>query len=316
MPRMGPFARAVYRLLRPVLGGSLEELRFRLAPERILGNHYVAAKILEPLLREQGFYVLSMPALASTASPQVIAVPSRELWEGYGDTEDQYLSLGRQHMDAMIASLRAVGASPERFSRVLDFGCAAGRMLRFYPRDEATAELWGVDIKANHIAWCQEHFGPPFFFAATTTFPHLPFGDGYFDMIYSGSVFTHIGDLADAWFLELRRILRPGGYLYITINDKHSIKLLFERYEDPREPTWFRGLTAFVDSIRRIDAKTAVLSRDYGCLCFEEGAWDGYPVPRVIYDVEYLTRKWSGLVTCRSVTREAYLYQTALLFQK
>lgn len=29
----------------------------------------------------------------------------------------------------------------------------------------------------------------------------LKFADGYFDVIYGGSVFTHIDDLADAWFL-------------------------------------------------------------------------------------------------------------------
>ena len=84
----------------------------------------------------------------------------------------------------------------------------------------------GVDINAKHINWCQLNLGPPFFFATTTTAPHLPFEDGYFDLIYSGSVFTHISDLADAWLLELRRIVRKGGYLYITIHDKRTVEVL------------------------------------------------------------------------------------------
>ena len=48
-------------------------------------------------------------------------------------------------------------------------------------------------------------------FATVTTAPHLPFADGYFDFAYCSSVFTHISDLADAWLLELRRIVRSGG---------------------------------------------------------------------------------------------------------
>jgi len=45
----------------------------------------------------------------------------------------------------------------------------------------------------------------------------LPFEDSSFDLVYCGSVFTHVSDLADAWFLELRRILRKGGYAYINL---------------------------------------------------------------------------------------------------
>jgi ubiquinone/menaquinone biosynthesis C-methylase UbiE len=70
--------------------------------------------------------------------------------------------------------------------------------------------MWGVDINARHINWCQLNLRPPFSFATTTTAPQLPFEDGYFDLIYSGSVFTQLSDLADAWILELRRVVRKA----------------------------------------------------------------------------------------------------------
>jgi ubiquinone/menaquinone biosynthesis C-methylase UbiE len=66
----------------------------------------------------------------------------------------------------------------------------------------------------------------PLHFVTTTTAPHLPFEDDYFDLVYCGSVFTHISDLADAWLLEIRRILRTGAYAYITIHDNKSVRLL------------------------------------------------------------------------------------------
>ncbi len=84
-------------------------------------------------------------------------------------------------------------------------------MLRWFPGGDGT-ERWGCDIKGETIAWCQQHPSPPMHFVTTTTLPHLPFEDKYFDFVYCGSVFTHIIDLPDAWFLELRREIRPAGH--------------------------------------------------------------------------------------------------------
>jgi SAM-dependent methyltransferase len=186
-------------------------------------------------------------------------------------------------------------------------------MLRFYPwSGDPQCERWGVDLKASTIAWCQQHLSPPLRFTTTTTAPQLPFEDNYFDLVYAGSVFTHIADLPDAWFLELRRILRKGGYAYITIHDKHAIQVLMAKYRAGEYP----HLGWFVDMLERFDAQTGVLAQDYGCFSIEGGQWGGFPVPQVFYDVEYLVRRWSPFARIISVTEEAYGYRTALLCQK
>ena len=56
------------------------------------------------------------------------------------------------------------------------------------------------------------------------------FSDSYFDLIFTGSAFTHIDDLAEAWLLELRRLLSEKGRVYITIHDRHTIALLDAGY--------------------------------------------------------------------------------------
>ena len=140
---------------------------------------------------------------------------------GYAETPEEYLASGREHVSRMLDVLQQSSNSPVPLRYVLDLGCASGRMLRFVPRDNA-AEHWGLDINANQIAWCQEHLSPPMLFAVITTAPHLPFEDHYFDLVYCGSVFTHIAELADAWLLELRRVLRPGGYAFITIHSRRT----------------------------------------------------------------------------------------------
>src|SRR6516225_977879 len=160
-----------------------------------------------------------------------LPLPPQDLWAGYGTTAEYFLHSGNLDVDTMKKILDSSGFSIQDGNRLLDFGCASGRMMRWLDDMADRCEVWGVDISARHIIWCQEHLSPPFKFATVTTAPHLPFEDGYFDLIYCGSVFTHIADLADAWLLELKRILKPGGRLYITIHDKHTIDLIINHPE-------------------------------------------------------------------------------------
>jgi SAM-dependent methyltransferase len=273
----------------------------RVADDSILANPYVTGKLLTPAHGD----VLVLRS-RSTAEP---AAPPVELWEGYGANEQAYLDSGKRHVDEMLAILEKGGASHAEFRRVLDFGCAAGRMLRWMPRTE-TSVLWGTDIKGATISWCQQHLSPPLLFATTTTFPHLPFEDNYFDLVYAGSVFTHIIDLPDAWFLELRRVLRPGGYGFLTIFDKHGL----ERTLDPQRG----GENWFTQQLRDFDARTAAFSQDFAYFSVDEGPadWNGMPVPQVCYDREYIVTRWSQLVDVVSVTEEGHDLQTAVAYRK
>jgi SAM-dependent methyltransferase len=49
--------------------------------------------------------------------------------------------------------------------------------------------------------------------------PPLPFAeDNSFDLVYAFSVFTHIpAEHQEAWLLEMKRILKPGGFLVCTV---------------------------------------------------------------------------------------------------
>jgi SAM-dependent methyltransferase len=269
----------------------------------IVSNAFVSAK-LEPLAAQKVFdgemHAVIAPRLPAPTTDEELPVPPQEFWEGWGEVLDHYLDSGRDDIAAMLSVFDAAGIAHSDFRRVLDFGCASGRMLRYFPRRD-DGEYWGVDIKARHIAWCQQHLSPPFFFAATTTFPHLPFEDGSFDLVYCGSVFTHISDLADAWLLELRRILRPGGLAYVTIHDEHSIEMLFENYPD-------RGLTR---TLRRFDGETGAVTNleTFFALGTE-------PRTQVFYDSSYLSGKWSRFVEVVSLTPRAMDYQTAYLLRK
>jgi ubiquinone/menaquinone biosynthesis C-methylase UbiE len=268
---------------------------------RIQRSPYLTGK-LDPFGGNATEYVV--PPCPPPSDP--LPVPPRELWLGYAETAEEYLACGRDDMTMMLAILRRAGQSPETLRTVLDFGCAAARMLRHYPPGSgAEAERWGVDINARHITWCQQNLSPPLRFATTTTAPHLPFEDNYFDLVYCGSVFTHISDLADAWLLELRRVLRVEGHAYVTIHDEHTLELVLTRY---REHPLFRS---FVEMIEQFESRTHVRTQEYAYFSV-----DVDPVSQVFYQRQYLLRKWSLFMDVVSVNPEAHDHQTAVLLRK
>jgi SAM-dependent methyltransferase len=150
--------------------------------------------------------------------------------------------------------------------------------------------------------------------------PHLPFEDNYFGLVYCGSVFTHITDLADAWFLEVRRVLRKGGLAYITIQDKISMQTLLMNYSHAaanvsptdQKPGGEPGTSpAGAYWLDEFDKTVDLRSLDYASFCF----WDD-PYSNIFYDTQFLVDKWSRFSEIVSVTPRAYGCQTALLCRK
>jgi len=136
---------------------------------------------------------------------------------------------------------------------ILDFGCGSGRVLRWFA-SEPELRLVGCDLHLRSITWMQENFPSSIRLYANEQAPPLPEADNTFDLIYCGSVFSHLTDWAP-WLLELRRILKPGGVLVASIHGKgfwnnglHGIRgilwdedhtgMLVERYGDSFDDSW------------------------------------------------------------------------------
>jgi hypothetical protein len=105
--------------------------------------------------------------------------------------------------------------------------------------------------------------------------------------------------------LELRRIVRKGGYLYITIHDKRTVEVLLTKYKD--HPLF----TDFVELVRGFCERTGVRSQNYAYFTILAD-----PISQVFYDEAYLVRKWSRWAEVLSVTPEAHDHQAALLLRK
>jgi SAM-dependent methyltransferase len=221
------------------------------------------------------------------------------LTQGYGE---EHIPTGERDVKKMLELLKATEFELLSENRVLEMGCATGRMIRHLKPFTETCEIWGTDIDAKFVYWCQQNLNPPFHFATTTTIPHMPFADGYFNLIYTGSVFTHIDDLAEAWFLELSRILSPGGRLYTTIADNNTVNVL--ETSTQRNYVWSRDIMSSysIYNERKNDFGMLVVGRD--------------TASQVFYDIDYLRKIIPSTLEILSVTNEAYGYQSAVIFGK
>ena len=128
---------------------------------------------------------------------------------------------------------------PEGYSfegrSVLDFGCGAGRTLRHFHDDAATARFVGCDIDGQSIDWLRENMSPPFEVFQSEVDPPLPLEEGTFDFIWAVSVFSHLSDNSAAWLLELRRLLKPDGLLMASYMGKFNSELLArEEWDEDR----------------------------------------------------------------------------------
>jgi ubiquinone/menaquinone biosynthesis C-methylase UbiE len=249
---------------------------------------------------EWGYVVLNHEHTDRSCSPRDLPVPPHHLLLGHADAKT-FLDWGEQHFSNMARILEDSGHPVAPGQKILDFGCGSGRLIRWLCGVAEDSEIWGVDIRGGHILWCKQNLQPPFHFAVTTIVPHLPFEDNYFDLVYAGSVFTHIDDLVDSWLLELKRILKPNGRLYITIHDNTSISILKKEGREQPIGKLYHSIPQFLD----------YSSRDFAY--FTLGRSDE---SQVFYDLNYFRTMAGRLFEILAVEQKAYGHQTAILMRK
>ena len=153
---------------------------------------------------------------------------------GYSHDNDEYLKWGKYDHDLILSRVRSSGGDVKPGSSIMDFGCSSGRVLRHFHKEHLDHGLGliGVDVQARPIEWMRQNFPPHFCVYTGNVLPHLPFEDCSIDYIYGFSVFTHIKYLWDAWLLELRRVLKPGGLLLQTIHTENAWKFYYHHREE------------------------------------------------------------------------------------
>jgi SAM-dependent methyltransferase len=176
--------------------------------------------------------------VATPGSASPLPLPPPNLLQRIGpmgeiDPVKVYEDSGRDHR-ALIESLL-----PDDWSwagrRTLDFGCGVGRIMRQFAPEADAAEFWGCDLDRASIDWLKRNLEPPFHFFVSDEEPDLPQEDGFFDLVYAFSVYTHFTDNWAAWLLEHHRVLKDDGLLLVTfLGEGMTNTLIGEPWDEDR----------------------------------------------------------------------------------
>lgn len=124
--------------------------------------------------------------------------------------EASYASSAEKDAEALVEGLH--GRVDAR-GRVLDLGCGIGRLAA--PLAARFGEVVGVDVSPAMIETARELHGglSNVRFEANSGADLGAFDAASFDLVFSYSVLPHLPpDVVHAYFLEVGRVLRPGGW--------------------------------------------------------------------------------------------------------
>ncbi len=139
-----------------------------------------------------------------------------------------FFTSGRDIADDLERLLVAQNRSLTSFPSILDFGCGCGRILvAVANRLQPGQRIFGSDIDAEAIDWCQARYARLASFALSPHVPRTLYSDAQFDLVYGISVFTHLPEpMQFDWLRELERITVPGGFLVLSVHGKTHCGLL------------------------------------------------------------------------------------------
>ncbi|MBI5882742.1 MAG: class I SAM-dependent methyltransferase [Elusimicrobia bacterium] len=136
--------------------------------------------------------------------------------QGYAESEDpeygQEAPSRAINAHLCLATIRGVVSS----GRLLEVGCAAGYFLNAARTD---FEVFGVEPSRWAAAEASRRFGVK---VHAGTLAEAAFPDAHFDVAAMVDVIEHLADPA-AVLAECRRVLRPGGLLYLVTPDIGSL---------------------------------------------------------------------------------------------
>ena len=157
--------------------------------------------------------------------------------------------------------------------RVLDAGCGSGPLSAALSAKGAI--MTGFDSSPAMLELARQRLGAAADLHVADLSKPLPFADGSFDDVVSSLVLHYLEDWS-APLAELRRVLKPGGRLILSVNhptvsvvnypteDYFAIRQYSEDYEFDGEPAvltfWHRPLHAMISAFTSTGYRVAAVS--------------------------------------------------------
>ena len=101
-------------------------------------------------------------------------------------------------------------------SCMLDVGSGLGNLARKLAERIPEVQVWGVERSPEQLSKAAHHLPNLHFQRADAQ--SLPFEDAWFDVVYCRYLLEHVSDPAGV-LQEMRRVLKPGGKLFVQENN-------------------------------------------------------------------------------------------------
>jgi 2-polyprenyl-3-methyl-5-hydroxy-6-metoxy-1,4-benzoquinol methylase len=159
--------------------------------------------------------------------PDVVMPPEYFIYETYKLNVEEYYYDGQETAKEIVTALAMDSGLSQPGSRILDWGCGPGRIVRHLPALLPQAAIYGTDYNEKYIGWCSNEL-KGIRFTLNHIDPPLNYADSFFDAIIGFSIFTHLSEKNHfAWINELHRVIKTGGTAFITTQGRaYRVKLL------------------------------------------------------------------------------------------
>ena len=220
------------------------------------------------------------PTVQAAALRDTLPIPPRQVRENYYD--DRHLEYWVSGYADRAKIFHATGLTDGTDFSYLDFGGSSGRVARHFIGHKYAP--WCCDINVRSIDWVTKYLSPAVLAFQNRPVPHLPFEDRTFDVISAFSVFTHIDLDEISWLLELRRILKTGGFLYVTVHNEDTWEAIKSKPWKIRSLSNGKDKEAFASVLQ-----TGMPSERFVLKYNDHGVYD----VNVFVEGSYLARRWT-----------------------
>jgi ubiquinone/menaquinone biosynthesis C-methylase UbiE len=245
--------------------------------------------------------IASSTLMPARIQRDTMPIPSTRDREGYyGDRHFEFWLSGMSDylkVKESCTDIDWVGA------KILDFGGATGRVARHFYAQENMGEVMVCDVNINNIDWVIENFPSGFAAFKSSPVPSLPISDNYFDLVIAFSVFTHMGEYELAWLYELRRVLKPGGVLYVSVHNDETWCML------PSTGLYSSLMTS--EDFRKVYSPKSELSERHVFEYSSESAYNCH----TFYPNSYIHRVWSKIFRIVHILPGHHGYQSAVVMK-
>jgi ubiquinone/menaquinone biosynthesis C-methylase UbiE len=176
--------------------------------------------------------------------------PSAEIQSQFvGSSYEASLSEAYQFYSLLKKYIAIENVQINEHTKALDFGCGWGRFMRFFRKDIALNNLYGVDIDPSILDVCKST-GVDGVLSKITNFEKLSYPNNYFDITIAYSVFTHLPENVHLFLMrELARVLRSGSIFALTLEPLRFLEFIQSIDENNPASGWHAGLVKFKKEI-------------------------------------------------------------------